>query len=347
MNHSTPHAVSDFIELYFSTDLPKKEVELLKVKALAASKTPDPLEQTIHSFRKALHLGKKHHEKIRSKTIHEKEQEHNTLHELSPEDFLIVIARKRYGISSETLSLILKTPVDSLRFREDHLIERLKVHDEDIKNLHLKFRIHEKKGTTHFQSLKHKIRPQRFIWESSIIMALILFLLWSIPSLKKRYDLWVERKTNEYFILQNTKDSPIPEEFKTKETSLNPEINTTEEPAIQEPQLKTERKQPKVSEGEVWRFSFNGYSKENLNEEIKEALQNYTEQTVKSSVAPGGTQYDAFVKTDDLISLKMKLESFADAHPSTLKMSWYKKKNMGGRKIPTAHVEVLIWISTI
>jgi hypothetical protein len=70
-------------------------------------------------------------------------------------------------------------------------------------------------------------------------------------------------------------------------------------------------------------------------------------QSPKGSIAPGGIQYDSFVKISDLIALKMAFETLTENQPHTLKMSWYKKKNMGTKKVPDAHVEVVVWISTI
>jgi len=339
-------SLSDFIELYLSIDLPRKDLDLIKLHTLPL-KHNDPLEQTTVSFRKALTATHKHYRKFRVKAHYALPEKLEALLHLPPEEFLLLLAFIRYNLDENTLSLILKTPIETIKFKINHLKSKINLSDIEIKTLHTRLQPLEKKRFSQIQKIKSKLSPQRFIWESSLVMAVVIFILWSIPELRGRYEKWVEKKTSEFFVSSAIKEAPIPAELNTKPTIIEAETISSTEESVGIDKPKSERKQPKAFEGEVWRFSFTGTSKTDLEKELKSILQKYSSQPPKGSVAPGGIQYDSFVKVSDLIALKMAFESLTDTQSHTLKMSWYKKKNMGTKKIPSAHVEVVIWISTI
>ena len=340
-------SLSDFIELYLSIDLPRKDLDLIKLHTLRPLKHNDLLEQTTISFRRALSATKKHYRKFRVKAHYSLPEKLETLLHLPPEEFLLLLAPIRYDLDENTLSLILKIPIETIRFKINHLHSKIGLSDLEIKTLHSRLHPLEKKRFSQIQKIKSKFSPQRFLWESSLVMAVVIFILWSIPEIRGRYEKWVERKTSEFFVSSAIKDAPIPAELNSKPNIIENETASSTEELIATEKPKSERKQPKAYEGEVWRFSFTGTSKNDLEKELKSILQKYSSQPPKGSVAPGGIQYDSFVKVNDLIALKMAFENLTDTQSHTLKMSWYKKKNMGTKKIPSAHVEVVIWISTI
>jgi hypothetical protein len=339
-------SLSDFIELYLSIDLSRKDLDLIKLHALVPIQNNDELEQTVRSFRNAISAASKHHSKVRSKSHYSLPEKMESLLHLKPEDFLIVLAQTRYAIDMDTLSIILKTPPETISFKLSHLKRTLNLNEQEIKTLHTRLQPLEKKRFSQLQKIKNRSSPKKFIIESIVVMSAVLFVLWTIPKIRGKYEKWAEKKTSEFFVSDEIKDAPISPELNTKPIIIENEVTSSEDsPQLQKP--KSERRQPKVFAGEVWRFSFTGSGKTELEKELKEILQKYSSQPPKGSIAPGGIQYDAFVKVNDLISLKMAFENMADNQPQTLKMSWYKKKNMGTKKIPDAHVEVVIWISTI
>ena len=339
-------SLSDFIELYLSIDLPKKEIELIKVRSYCLLKNNDTLEQTVNSFRKAISTAQKHYIKFRARTHYSLPDKLENLLHLSPEEFLILIGSIRYELTPETLSLILKLPLDTLEFRTEFLRNNIQLTNAEIRDIHLKLKPLEKRRFSQIQKLKNKFRPQRFLWESTFIMLAIIIVLWMIPELRNRYEKWIQKKTSEYFVSGELKDAPIPPELNLKPNVIEPEAVSTTEESSTASAPKTERKQPRASEGEVWRFSFTGSAKIDLEKELKKTLQKHTPQSPRSSIAPGGIQYDAFVRVNELVPLKVAFEEIADSQIHTLKMSWYKKK-MATKKIPSGHVEVVIWISTI
>jgi len=340
------HSVADFIELYLTIDLPRKEVDLIKLRSILNSKNKDQLEESVLSFRNAISHTKKHFHKFRTKSHYGLPEVLESIIHLSPEEFFLLLAKPRYNLSTETISLILKLPEETITFQTNHLRSLIQLSDTDLKSLHTKLQPLEKKRFSQVQKLKSKLRPQRFILESVVTTVTVVFVLWSIPQIRKKYDNWALKKTSEYFVSNEIKEAPIPVELNNKPNIIEPEAaESTEEARSQQP--KAERKQPKVSEGEVWRFSFTGTAKGDLEKELKAIVQKFAAQQLKPSVAPGGIQFDTFIKTSDLIEIKTAFESLTDAQANTLKMSWYKKKNMGTKKIPSAHVEVVVWISTI
>ncbi len=340
------HSLSDFIELYLSIDLPKKEIELIKVRSFCPLKNDDVLEQTVNSFRKAISNAHKHFIKFRLKSHYALPDKLESLLHLSPEEFLLLVGSIRYALTPDELSLILKLPVETITFKVDHLRKLIQLNDFEIKDIHLRLKPLEKRRFSQIQKLKNKFRPQRYLWESFIIMFSVIFVLWSIPEFKKRYEKWIEKKTSEYFVSGSIKDAPIPPELDTKPSIIEPEVIAAVEEQPVSDATKAERKQPKALEGEVWRFSFTGSAKIDLEKELKTFIQKHTTQTIHSSIAPGGIQYDTLIKVSELIPLKIEFESIADSQSHTLKMSWYKKK-MATKKVPSGQVEVVIWISTI
>ena len=340
-------SLSDFIELYLSIDLSKKEIELIKVRSFVPVKNGDELRQTVDCFRKAIMFSKRHYLKYRAKSHYALPESLEELLHLSPENFLLLVGSIRYGLNGDTLSLILKTPKETLLFQEQQLRDKTSLTDPDLSQIHLRLQPLEKKRFSQIQRIKNKFRPQRFLWETTLIMLAIIIVLWSIPELRNRYEKWIQKKTSEYFVSGEIKEAPIPPELNTKPAVVETDTSTTEEAAPAETSPKLERKQPKVVAGDVWRFSFTGSAKIDLENELKTILQKYSDQPPKSSVAPGGIQYDEYVKVDDLIQLKVDFESIADSQSHTLKMSWYKKKSVVTKKIPGGHVEVVVWISTI
>jgi hypothetical protein len=112
-----------------------------------------------------------------------------------------------------------------------------------------------------------------------------------------------------------------------------------------------------VNEGETWRFSFTGSSTHEIESGILEALKPLSIET-KPLTVPGGIQFDFMLPISQLIPLKGRLETLVFSLQSKtgpgkaasgggVNLSWYKKKNMGTRRIPDAHVQVIIWISTL
>lgn len=340
-------SLSDFIELYLSIDLPRKDLDLIKFRSFCPLKDGDQLEQTTQSFRKALVATQKHYSKYRAKAHYSLPEKLETLLHLKPEDFLILLAKPRYQLDENTLSLILRIPADTIEFRINHLKETIHLNEQEIKTLHTRLQPLEKKRFSQLQKIKNRSTPKKFIVESLVVMVAVIFVLWTIPELRTNYEKWVEKKTSEFFVSNEIKEAPIPAELNTKPVIIEPETTSSDDEAALAKKTKPERKQPKVNAGEMWRFSFTGTGKTDLEKELKSILQNYSMQSPKGSIAPGGIQYDSFVKISDLIALKMAFETLTENQPHTLKMSWYKKKNMGTKKVPDAHVEVVVWISTI
>jgi len=341
-------AIADFIELYLSIDLSKKELDLIKIKSYRVNRDSDALRGTVESFRKAVTISQKHFSKLRVSANYSLPEPLEELLHLAPEDFLLILGSTRYQLSNETLSLILRIPIDTLSFRAKNLLNKVAIPEAELKNIHLQLAPLEKKTHSTLQKIKNRFRPQRFLWESAFIMFALVIVLWSIPELRGSYEKWIQKKTSEYFMSGEIREAPVPPELNNQPTIIEQTDPTvTEELATTTDEARAERKQPKATEGEVWRFSFTGSSKIDLEKELKAIVQKYSAVPPKSSIAPGGIQYDAFLKVADLIPLKMEFESLTDPQSHTLKMSWYKKKNMGTKKIPSAHVEVVIWISTI
>lgn len=339
-------SLSDFIELYLSIDLSRKDLDLIKLHSQVPDRNNDPLEQTVRSYRKALEACRKHFIKTRTKSHYSLPEKLETLLHLKPEDFLLILGQSRYHLDLDTLSLILQEPTETLSFKIQHLRDTVQIGENEVKTLHTRLQPLEKKRFSQLQKIKNRSSPRKFILESVAVMCSVLFVLWSVPKIRGKYEKWAEKKTSEFFVSDAIKEAPISPELNTKPVIIETEITSSEDPSIaQKP--KSERKQPKVSAGEMWRFSFTGSGRTDLEKELKALLEKYASQSPKGSIAPGGIQYDSFVKVNDLISLKMAFENLADNQPQTLKMSWYKKKNMGTKKIPDAHVEVVIWISTI
>lgn len=177
-------------------------------------------------------------------------------------------------------------------------------------------------------------------------MIAVIFILWSIPEIRKKYENWALKRTSEYFVSNEIKSAPVPAELDKRPNIIQSDEASEDSTSSLREKQKAERKQPKVTDGDVWRFSFTGTGKGDLEKELKDIVQRFSAQPIKPSVAPGGIQFDTYVKSSDLIEIKMAFESLTDSQSNTLKMSWYKKK-MGTKKIPSAHVEVIVWISTI
>jgi hypothetical protein len=340
------HSVADFIELYLSIDLPRKDIELLQFKSINRPSADDTFRDSVVCFRNAISNAEKHYEKFRSKSHYYLPEKIEEILHLPPDDFFLLLSIPRYGLTLNEISLILQIPEDTLSFRIKHLQLKLSLTDSELKNIHSSLKSIEKRRFSQIQKLRNKLKPQRFILESMVTMTAVIFILWSIPEIRKKYENWALRKTSEYFVNNQIKDAPVPADLDKKPTIIESEEEKliTTEATIEKP--KAEKKQPKVTEGEVWRFSFTGTTKGDLEKELKGIVQRFSDLMIKSSIAPGGIQFDTFIKVSDLIEIKTEFEKHTSTQSNTLKMSWYKKK-MGTKKIPSAHVEVIVWISNI
>jgi hypothetical protein len=269
----------------------------------------------------------------------------------------------------EALSLALQQPEESLRYRVERLSKMFQEQDLSIDSLKSptqprpartkSMRRRGKDLLTSFHALPMGIR---FLIETSFILVSLLLLLWFIPEMRNRYETSIQARINEYLVESALLDAPAPEgtskeskspliqEGATLESEENITKSSSEAPA--------QKRQPKVNEGETWRFSFTGSATNEMEAGILEALRSLGVSEQKPLNVPGGIQFDFVLETGKLLNLKTQLEStvgelqrksvIAQTTPlAYANMSWYKKKNMGTRKIPAGHVQVIVWVSTL
>ena len=229
-----------------------------------------------------------------------------------------------------------------------------------------------------FQRLPLSIR---FTLESGVVLLSLTTLLWIIPEVRNRYENSIQKRINDYLIESSLVDAPPPspqiQDHNLPHSSSEPSlvsgpvnqahISPTE---AEEDNLIVDksssvnmsevnsRKQPKVVAGETWRFSFTGTgpATTDIESAISAEIQRLNVATAKPTLVPGGIQFDFLIPVDQVIALKMSLErktyeiqqKYSPTNAGSIaNFSWYKKRNMGTRIIPGAHVQVIIWISTL
>ena len=283
---------------------------------------------------------------------------------LPPEDALLLCSGELFPLPLQALSLALKAPEESLRHRKTQLETLFKSQNLDLFNLKLIQeettslpRARNRGMITRFQSLPMGLR---FTIETSLVLGFLLGLLWVIPEIRNLYETSIQKRINEYLIESALLDSPAPDG-----TSKNPREPLPSESAHEEEEVTktsseaaSQKRQPKVNEGETWRFSFTGSATQEIEAGILQSLKKLKLEGAKPLGVPGGIQFDFDLRTDDLLPLKNQLEtsiselqrkarSAQTTGPTYANISWYKKKNMGTRKVAPGHVQVIIWISTL
>jgi hypothetical protein len=218
----------------------------------------------------------------------------------------------------------------------------------------------------------------RFALETGAVLFILIFLMWIIPEIRNKYENSIQKRINDYLIEASLVDSPPPAgttkepkmiTMPTAEGEKNQVASSSDAAgeASDEGVNSANKKQPKVNEQETWRFSFTGSLTADIEAGIETVLKKYSVDQNKPVTVPGGIQFDFVLPTDHLIALKTSLEEMANelqkkslstsnntdaasarqASLSAINMSWYKKRNMGTRKIPGGHVQVIVWISTL
>ena len=362
------------IDFYLRPAFPKRNVELLKLKLMhQIDKIDDPLLKEVTLIREGLKLVTKKRKAVLHALHESRTLSHiHPLFDLSPQDFLILISAKDFPLKSEALSLALQMPVDSIHFRR-HQLESQLAEDglesqslTELAYLDVSPALIKKRTSLKslFQSFQTMPLAFRFAVETAAILVSLLAVLWIIPEIRNHYENSIQRRINDYLIESSLVDAPAPEgTSKTPKTIISAPSDTAsddEDTAIDKSSSKdaATRKQPKVNEGETWRFSLTGSSTPEIESAVEDSISKMGISTQKPLTVPGGIQFDFVLPVDHVIPIKTALEekvSEIQQKASSSKMnlmsvanlSWYKKKNMGTRKIPSAHVQVIIWISTL
>jgi hypothetical protein len=366
-----------FAEFYFSPLLSRKGVELLKLDLAktGSSSTEDPRLNELRALRKLSALmGKRKKALLTDEELRASlSPAHLELYSLTPEEALLLSIDAPFRIPIESLSLAFGHPEASLRFRHRHLLHRFdesgtRFIDPGQENAH--------RGTVTLtpvtggasapgwlESFRSLPLGLRFTIESGVILSGLLALLWIIPEVRNRYENSIQKRINDYLIESSLLDAPAPEGTSkaprqaTEGKEEGVEESEPSAPARSSSEEPSARKQPKVNEGETWRFSFTGSSTHEIESGILEALRSISVET-KPLTVPGGIQFDFMLPVSQLIPLKGRLETLVfslqsktgpgkSASGGGVNLSWYKKKNMGTRRIPDAHVQVIVWISTL
>lgn len=372
--------IRDYLLFSLSPYLHKREIELATLRILQKKGRPqDATYQNCFYHRLALEKitkSKRQQPLYIRQNDSEAAQMYRTLTQLAPDDLLILLSVLRYKMPIMILSMILNKPEESIQFRYQQLLQQLttvvsNLDLSDIKNLEVHQLISEESTTmksTHF-NLKGQGKiptPLKFFFEMASVFALLFALMWLIPELRSAYESSIQKQINSYLIEKTLLDSPIPPELNvpkpiTPLEEVEADTDSLENPNDISTAIPT-KKQPKVKEGETWRFSFAGQGFPDLETLIAEIVAKQKGgETIKSDMVPGGIQFDFFLPVADVIALKSSLEQIAfklnrklerssnleAGSANYLNLSWYKKRNMGTRKIPNAHVQVFIWISTL
>ena len=371
----TLEAVRDFTEFYLLPYQPLKNVELVQYKINRKIKgTEDPLLLTVSAFKESIKLLKRFRKSSLVHTSHAQPPPETRLYyeltHFTPEDCLIMLSKDRYELSDSTLALIFQKSELSVQFRRNQLARYLSSekisfnHSKDLTPIpqqEPEFRavqIHK----SIFQRFKALPFLIRFSLETGLVLSTLVLLMWIIPEIRNTYENSVQKRINDYLIESSLIDSPAPVgTSKTPKTPI-PEAEVKDEVEANEPAETTTavRKQPKVNDGETWRFSFTGSQTTEIETGVQDTLKKLHVETTKPLTVPGGLQFDLLVPTQTLIRLKESFEDMTNemqrkaglakqpgVSSSGVNLSWYKKRNMGTRKIPSAHVQVIIWISTL
>ena len=373
---TTLEAIRDFTEFYLLPYQPLKTVELVQYKIHRKIKgVEEPLFLTVSAFKAALSLLKK----FRKSSIFIKRTDAQDSHDfrlyselthLSPEDCLIMIAGDRYGIADSVLALVIQKTEPSVAFRREQILRYLASENVPMKNpkeLSLRDLVDsslsilpiQRSLFQRFQALPFAIR---FSLETAFVLSTLVLLMWIIPEIRNTYENSVQKRINDYLIESSLIDSPAPAgtSKSPKAVTPAPEAKEEESDASEIEASNVTRKQPKVNEGETWRFSFTGSQTPEIESGVQEALKKLGVESNKPLTVPGGIQFDFLVPTHLLIPIKEAFESMTielqkktgsskqgGIGNSSANLSWYKKRNMGTRKIPSAHVQVIVWISTL
>jgi hypothetical protein len=263
------------------------------------------------------------------------------------------------------LSIALNTSIESLEFRRKQLLSIFNEEGITLKEIN--------KLVTASSGLRAESIPERmsaiqkfqrlplalrFTLESASVLMSLLALLWVIPEIRNRYENSIQKRINDYLIESSLVDAPppansnaqapIPSQDGTTEGDEDSAVTKSSSDEVMS------RKQPRVNEGETWRFSFTGTATQDIENAASAAIQKLNLTAPKPTTVPGGIQFDFNVPVDQVIALKTALEQKTfdiqqknSATGSAANFSWYKKKNMGTRKIPSNHVQIIVWISTL
>jgi hypothetical protein len=371
MNAESP--LLRFAEFYLSPIMSRKSLDLLKLKLVKpALKNEDPGLVELRALRElSLTMGKKRKSLLsdeeRQSTLSPEERE---LYSLDPEEALLLATQPPFLIPLKSLSLAFGSPEESLRFRVRSLLNRLEDTGTLLSSWNTSLPSREiqppsvRRRGSWIESFRGLPVGLRFTIETSFILSGLMILLWLIPEIRNRYETSIQRRINDYLIESSLLDAPAPEG--TSKTPRTP-IETPTEAGASESDMPVNRssseepsarKQPKVNEGETWRFSFTGSATNEIESGVLEILKSYPSDQIKPLTVPGGIQFDFMLGVGQLIPLKTRLESLVydlqsrtspdrQGGGNSVNMSWYKKRNMGTRKIPDAHVQVIVWISTL
>lgn len=361
-----------FAEFYFSPLMSRKGVELIKLGLMKPPRQgtePELIE--LGALKRLSQLIAK-----RRKSLFSDEELLSTLpsdlrelYALDPEEVILLATQAPFQLPVERIAHAFGSPVDSLRFRIRHLLHRLEDSGIDLAAISVRnetlpeVRASLSRPGHWLESFRGLPAGLRFSVESAAILSVLLALLWLIPEIRNRYENSIQKRINDYLIESSLLDAPAPEG--TSKTPRAPlDVPQEQEPGEETafPRSSSEapsaRKQPKVNAGETWRFSFTGSATHEIEGGILEVLKAYPSDQTRPLTVPGGIQFDFMLATDQLVPLKNRLEQLvADLQSKTsagkpgginlVNMSWYKKKNMGTRRIPDAHVQVIVWISTL
>ena len=374
---NTQNFIADFIDFYLFPTHSSKSIALTQLKLLKKinSKNTDSFLETVFAIKSmvsALKKAKKNKTLLQPQgaDLYQKAYLHIT--QLDPKDCLLLISKERYQLDDTTISLALKQSQQSLEFRRNQLLN----HFQDEKVILPNFQKFDPKTITlikpnqqlnPFQNFKKLPLLIRFSIETTVVLCILFLFMWLIPEMRNRYEQTIQKRINDYFIESSLYDSPAPTgTTKEPKAVISLETNTESDSETQElvtnSNLNNNKKQPKVVEGETWRFSFTGSLTNEIENGLLTILKKFPIEEAKPLTVPGGIQFDFNIGTHSLIDLKNALEEMsfqlqnrtqnkmdvANSNSlSLINMSWYKKKNMGTRKIPNGNVQVIIWISTL
>ncbi len=367
-----------FIDFYLASSVSQKNIELIKIKIDANSKRiEDPLLREV-SLIKATLKALRPHSKLRPESRFNRHSHQdrliNEIHQLKLDDALILTSGELFPIPADHLSLALRIAAESILFRRTQLLEKFKEDGLTLSELKLPIRVPEAPQagesfqTTDKISMVRRFQrlpmAARFLIETGLVLLGLLALLWIIPEIRNRYETSIQKRINDYLIESSLVDSPAPNGT-SKTPVINPEAQTPaatddeEENTAQKSSSEevSSRKQPKVNEGETWRFSFTGSDTPDIETSVNSALQKLNVDDKKPTTVPGGIQYDFILPVGNVLSLKSMLEqSVAEIQQrggskgsisNLANFSWYKKQRMNTRKVPPGNVQIIIWISTL
>jgi hypothetical protein len=357
-----------FVDFYLSPMLNQKSIDLLKIRLDRKSRSSDEFLRNVKLIRRAMKLLSSRR-KTMIAVFHPETAIEKTYLEvlrLTPADCLILTSETLFPIPKETLSLALKTSIESLDFRRNQLQSIFNEEgftSKEIEKLVLASSIpsHSIPEKINFlQWFQRLPLALRFTIESAFVLMCLLSLLWVIPEIRNRYETSIQKRINDYLIESSLVDSPppagsnthpsIPAQDSAAENDDENVVTKSSSDAV------TSRKQPKVNAGETWRFSLTGTASSDIEAAANQAIAKLNIENIKPTTVPGGVQFDFILPVDQVIPLKTTLEqktyeiqekNSAAPPGSSANFSWYKKKNMSTRKIPASHVQIIIWISTL